>query len=198
MALTDNQHQDIIMSENFSNILVVDLEATCSSDNSILPESMEIIEIGAVWVSAQGEFLGQFQRYVRPISNPVLTTFCAELTGIEQYEIDRAFTWLEVAVDFGRFVAQFNGLRNYWGSWGTYDKKQIERECNRHQVENPLLDMHHENLKSSFAKNRKIKQVGMATALKIVGLSIEGEHHRAISDAFNIARLLPACHRFNK
>jgi inhibitor of KinA sporulation pathway (predicted exonuclease) len=186
------------MCENFSNILVVDLEATCSSDYSILPESMEIIEIGAVWVSLQGEFIGQFQRYVRPILNPVLTPFCRDLTGIEQYEIDRASIWSEVAVDFGRFVAQFNSSRSYWGSWGNYDKKQVERECDRHQVENPLLDIPHENLKSSFAKNRKIKQVGMATALKIVGLSMKGEHHRAISDAFNIVQLLPACHRFNK
>lgn len=186
------------MCEISSNILVVDLEATCSSDNFILPESMEVIEIGAVWVSAQGEFIGQFQSYVRPIANPVLTTFCADLTGIEQHEIDRASTWLEVAVDFSRFVAQFDSSRNYWGSWGNYDKKQIERECSRHQIENPLLDMPHENLKSNFAKNRKIKQVGMATALKIVGLSIEGKHHRAISDAFNIARLLPECHRFNR
>ena len=43
----------------------------------------------------------------------------------------------------------------------------------------------------TFAKRRKIKQVGMATALQIVGLELEGEHHRALADARNIARLLP-------
>lgn len=46
-------------------------------------------------------------------------------------------------------------------------------------------------VKATFAKARKIKQVGMATALQIVGLELEGEHHRALSDARNIARLLP-------
>jgi inhibitor of KinA sporulation pathway (predicted exonuclease) len=185
------------MREKSSNILVVDLEATCSSDNSITPESMEIIEIGAVWISIQGELVGQFQSYVRPIDNPFLTPFCTNLTGIEQCEIDKASTWSEVVGDFSRFIAQFNGLTS-WGSWGAYDRKQIERECRRHRVANPLQDIPHENLKSNFAKNRKIKQVGMATALKIVGLSIEGEHHRAISDALNIARLLLACRRLPK
>ncbi|TAK99231.1 MAG: 3'-5' exonuclease, partial [Aquabacterium sp.] len=33
--------------------------------------------------------------------------------------------------------------------------------------------------------------VGMVTALKIGGLELEGEHHRAHMDARNIARLLP-------
>jgi inhibitor of KinA sporulation pathway (predicted exonuclease) len=36
------------------NILVVDLEATCSDDGTIPPEAMETIEIGACWVNADG------------------------------------------------------------------------------------------------------------------------------------------------
>lgn len=47
------------------------------------------------------------------------------------------------------------------------------------------------NLKADFAKGRKIKQVGMTTAMRIAGLEPKGAHHRALSDAQNIARLLP-------
>lgn len=183
------------MREKTENILVVDLEATCSSDNSILPEYMEIIEIGAVWVTKEGEIVDQFQSYVRPADNPMLTPFCTNLTGIAQSQIDQASSWLEVSQEFNRFVERYKGMKSYWGSWGMYDMKQIERECSRHHVTNPLHDIRHENLKSNFAKNRKIKQVGMVKALAIAGLLMEGEHHRAISDALNIARLLPACSR---
>jgi inhibitor of KinA sporulation pathway (predicted exonuclease) len=76
------------------------------------------------------------------------------------------------------------------GSWGAYDPRQIERECARHGIADPLAHLHHKNLKASFAKARKIKQVGMATALQIAGLELEGEHRRPLSDALNIARLL--------
>jgi inhibitor of KinA sporulation pathway (predicted exonuclease) len=54
-----------------------------------------------------------------------------------------------------------------------------------------LAGLAHQNLKAGFAKRRRIKQVGMATALRIAGLELEGEHHRALADAMNIARLLP-------
>lgn len=41
------------------------------------------------------------------------------------------------------------------------------------------------------AIHRKIKQVGIATALQIAGLELLGDHHRALADAINIARQLP-------
>jgi inhibitor of KinA sporulation pathway (predicted exonuclease) len=56
-----------------------------------------------------------------------------------------------------------------------------------------LARLPHQNLKASFAKARKIKQVGMSRALQIAGLELDGEHHRALSDALNIAKLLPFC-----
>lgn len=185
-----------MLTEN-KNILIVDLEATCSSDDTIMPDSMEIIEIGAVWVSAEGIFIEQFQSYVKPVLNPVLSRFCIDLTGIAQAQVDQAQIWKEVAEGFSQFVARHKGPQSYWGSWGVYDKNQIDRESGRHNIFAPTRDMHHENLKANFAKNRRIKQVGMVTALKIAGLEMLGEHHRALSDATNIARLLPACQRAN-
>ena len=49
------------------------------------------------------------------------------------------------------------------------------------------------NLKRQFAKSRKIKEVGMARALQMVGLPLDGAHHRGLDDARNIAKLLPWC-----
>jgi inhibitor of KinA sporulation pathway (predicted exonuclease) len=37
------------------------------------------------------------------------------------------------------------------------------------------------------------KKLGMAKALRHVGLELQGTHHRGIDDARNIARLLPHC-----
>lgn len=170
-------------------ILVIDLEATCANDGSIEPHAMEIIEVGAVWATFEGTVRDVLQRFVRPIENPCLTTFCIELTHIQQAEIDTASDWKIVAAELAGFASRFRG--QYWGSWGNYDARQIELECAKHRIASPLTALEHINLKAQFSKVRRIKQVGMATALKIAALELEGERHRALSDAQNIARLLP-------
>lgn len=174
-----------------SPILVVDLEATCANDGSIAPEEMEVIEVGAAWSTLDGTVLDTFQRFVRPAARPQLTAFCMELTHIEQESIDTAPLWPAVAADLAAFAGRYQG--NCWASWGAYDRQQIVRESARHGVAAPFTGLLHTNLKAVFAKSRRIKQVGMATALKIAGLSLEGSHHRALGDALNIARLLPFC-----
>ena len=172
-------------------ILVIDLEATCSDDGSITPEQMEVIELGAAWATPAGEVIDTLQRFVRPTERPTLTPFCRSLTHIEQASIDTAPSWPAVAAELAEFARLHAG--QCWGSWGKYDARQIERESARHGLADPLAGLPHVNLKATFAKARKIKQTGMATALQIAGLELEGEHHRALSDALNIAKLLPAC-----
>lgn len=176
-------------SDNAAPILVIDLEATCAEDGSLPAEAMEIIEVGAVWATAEGQILDVFDRFVRPIEHPQLTPFCRALTQIEQSTIDAAATWPTVAAELAEFAARYPGRS--WGSWGAWDRRQIARDCARHGTADPLAMLAHRNLKADFAKHRKIKQVGMATALKIVGLELEGQHHRALADARNTVRLLP-------
>ncbi|MDE1715875.1 3'-5' exonuclease [Chromobacterium amazonense] len=170
-------------------ILIIDLEATCADDGSIAPEQMEIIEVGAVWATPSGEVVDRFQSFVRPVDRPYLTDFCSSLTQIEQADVDHAPCWLAVAKSLSEFATRQVG--QCWGSWGKYDARQIERECARHDVGDPLGRLQHVNLKASFAKRRRIKQVGMAKALQIVGLPLDGTHHRGLDDALNVARLLP-------
>lgn len=69
-------------------VLIIDLEATCDED--LIESEMEIIEIGAVWVTSNGTVLDAFQALVRPITHTQLTPFCQQLTGIKQTEVDRA------------------------------------------------------------------------------------------------------------
>lgn len=179
-----------------NTLLVVDLEATCSDDGTIWPETMETIEIGACWIGAGGTVIDKFQCFVRPVLNPTLTAFCMSLTGIRQENVDGAQPFALAADQLRRFVEQYQQPGSVWFSWGDYDRKQFERDGARHGVSNPVA-LPHLNAKRLFSKARKIKQVGMATALQIVGLALEGEHHRALDDALNIARLLPFCSSTN-
>lgn len=181
-----------------SLVLVIDLEATCADDGSIPPDVMEVLEVGAVWVTPEGPILDRFHSFVRPTERPQLTDFCKRLLPhIDQAIIDAAPGWPAVAAKLAEFALRHQQPNSWWGSWGAFDCNQIERECYRHGISNPLAALEHVNLKRAFAKARKIKQVGMVTALQIVGLTPEGVHHKADDDALNVAQLLPFCSRPN-
>ena len=173
-------------------ILVIDLEATCDEGDGIPADQMEIIEIGAVWATAEGKVLDAFQSLVRPVVRPQLTPFCRQLVGIDQAEVDTADLFPVVAARLASFAQQHQASRT-WGSWGKFDATQLARDCERHGAPHPLQGFEHVNLKRRFAKARKIKEVGMARALQMVGLALDGTHHRGLDDARNIAKLLPWC-----
>lgn len=178
--------------------LVIDLECTCS-DASTPPEvavprdAMEIIEIGAVVSTAEGEVLDRFGRFVRPVEHPVLTAFCTELTTIRQADVDKAEPLGAVLRQLAIWLTPTLPRLASWGSWGAFDCNQLTRECERKGVESPLATLPHVNLKAAFAKRRRIRQVGMTKALAIAGLPHAGQHHRGLDDAVNIARLIPHC-----
>ncbi len=175
-----------------AKILIVDLEATCSDDGRIPSEDMEAIEIGACWVHLEsGRVIDTFQSFVRPVLNPVLTDFCIGLTGIQQSYLTTAPSYREAASLLTEFVHAHAESDSGWASWGNYDRKQFERDSYRHGVPEPIT-IPHQNAKRLFAKAQRIgKEVGMAKACELAGLTLEGDHHRALDDALNIARLLP-------
>jgi len=170
-------------------ILVVDLEATC--DENVPSFDMETIEVGAAWIAADGAVLDRFQSFVRPIVNPTLTLFCSELTGITQADVDVAPLFPVAADELRANVAKHQQTGSVSVSWGAYDRKQLERDSARHGIAKPIA-LPHQNAKRLFAKKQRIgKEVGMAKACELVGLTLEGRHHRALDDALNVARLLP-------
>lgn len=165
--------------------LVFDLEATCWANQ---PDRVnEIIEIGAVATDALGQPIAEFQAFVQPKLNRELSDFCRQLTSITQSDVDTAPPFPDVAARFGEW-ARTHGTP-VPASWGAYDRRQLQADCTLHGVDYPL-PVEHINLKSVFAKVFRCRRVGMAKALKQLGIPLEGTHHRGIDDARNIARIL--------
>ena len=79
-----------------------------------------------------------------------------------------------------------------WGSWGDYDRRQLQQEWQRHGLRSYLEQIPHHNLKQRFADSRRLRRsVGLHCALQLTGLQFQGRQHRALEDARNTARLLP-------
>lgn len=171
--------------------LVIDLEATTEEGGWPL-EQMEIIEIGASMVNRLGHEVDHFQRFVRPQRRPLLTGFCRQLTHINQEQIDSAAPLPMVWAQFERWLGHHQPQLAGWGSWGDYDRKQLELEWQRHNLNSLISQVPHLNLKQRFAEARQLQRaVGLKSALQLAGLQFNGQQHRALEDARNTARLLP-------
>ena len=150
-------------------------------------DQMEIIEIGAVGLaSSGGPITGEFCSFVRPVVHPRLSDFCTELTSIRYHEVDAADPFPQV---FWRFLDWIGPDPFRLSSWGAYDLGQFETDCRRHNMALPDSFATHINLKKAFSRLHGTKPMGMKGALALMGLALEGQHHRGCDDAKNIAKL---------
>jgi inhibitor of KinA sporulation pathway (predicted exonuclease) len=170
--------------------LIIDLEATCwRQDEGHWGES-EIIEIGAVVVGDDYKICGEFQRFVKPVRNPMLSDFCKELTSITQADVDAAQNFPQTLQALQAKTEEISGqplVALVFCSWGDYDRNQLMKDCQYHHIAYPFGP--HRNLKRAFAEKRRIKPIGLDRALEILGLPLEGTYHRGIDDARNIAKI---------
>jgi 3'-5' exoribonuclease 1 len=168
------------------NYIILDLEATCWQEKGLKNKS-EIIEIGAIKINQSQQLISQFSSFVKPSLHPVLSPFCTQLTSIQQKDMELAETFPTVLRQFKEWI---NVEEAYvLCSWGFYDKQQFKQDCLLHHLETNWLEQHI-SLKHQHATIKGLKKpMGMAGALYIEGLTLEGTHHRGIDDAKNIAKI---------
>ncbi|MDP4183434.1 MAG: 3'-5' exonuclease [Bacillota bacterium] len=167
------------------NYIIFDLEATCWENEN--GRKSEIIEIGAVKLNYKLEKIALFSKFVKPVINPELSDFCTKLTTIKQSDVENADIFEKVIKEFEDFI----GEDGYLCSWGFYDKKQILAECTLKDYSGKIVNLleKHISVKHQFAKIREIRPCGMSYALELLGLKLEGTHHRGIDDALNITKI---------
>ncbi|MCP4520463.1 MAG: exonuclease domain-containing protein [Cytophagales bacterium] len=167
------------------NYIIVDLEATCWNPKG--NHQNEIIEIGAVMVDEDQDIISEFELFVKPTLNPILSDFCTELTSITQKDVDNAPLFPEAIQRFRTWI----GTEEYLlCSWGHYDKIQFKNDCKLHRLGAGWLD-EHISLKHQYAELANLRRggIGMKKALEREGFSLEGTHHRGIDDARNITKI---------
>lgn len=180
--------------EDYNYLLIVDLEATCSNDGSVPRHMMETIEIGAVVADTEAfDVIDEISIFVKPTLYPKLTDFCTELTSITQNDVDTGTSFplaMERLDDFIKACTSPNDV-GVFCSWGAFDKHLFHRDCILHNIEYPF-GIEHMNLKTALSINQeRKKQYGMAKALRICGIPLDGTHHRGIDDAKNMVKMLP-------
>ena len=164
---------------------VIDVEATCWDGQPPPGQVNEIIEIGVCVVDLDAlERVERDRIMVRPARSTV-SAFCTELTGITPDEVADGLSFAEACQ---RLMRRHRSDSRPWASWGDYDRKQFERQCNGPQ--RYPFGSAHTNAKAVFAEAYMARKQGMAGALRTAGLPLEGRHHNGADDAWNIAALV--------
>lgn len=175
------------MARPLEHILVVDVEATCWDGAPPPGQESEIIEIGVCVLDvASCERLRRETAIVRPERSQV-SAFCTELTTLTAEEVAQGVSFAQACT---RLKKEFGTRDQVWASFGDYDRKIFERQCQVTGVPYPF-GPRHLNVKLLFALLSGLRgEVGMAEALRRLDLPLEGTHHRGGDDAWNIAAIL--------
>jgi inhibitor of KinA sporulation pathway (predicted exonuclease) len=167
-------------------IVVVDVEATCWK-KGVFSRNKEAIEIGAVLLlldRAESTW-PEFQTFVRPRRLPRLSSFCRELTGITQENIDAAPSFPEALRLFFEWSQPLE--RVVLATWSRYDLWQLDLDLEAHGLPKltlPFLDV--KKLAARIVGTKSFEETARALAADCVAMP----SHRAIADAHRAARIL--------
>ena len=186
--------------KGLSYLLVLDFEATCDNDRSFKPN--EVIEFPvAILNTTTNQVVAYFHEYVRPTRNPILTSFCTELTGITQEMVDKADTYPEVYDRFTSFL-QEHGMTDANGdkkvsfsiaTCGDWDfKTMFPQQMGLSSLSRPSWSSTWVNVKHSFAELTGTKARGLSSMLSPFGLSFKGRPHSGIDDVKNLVSICSA------
>lgn len=176
------------------HVVVFDTEFTswlgsAESGWSKAGEEREIVQIGAVKVDAQDWLeLDAFSVFVKPVINPVLSTYFVNLTGITQVELDEHGKSLPDALSmFSRFL---DGTR--WVLSNGDDFSVIQRNCSLLSVSSPLDSSKFRSVQRLLPQllNGNDQPISSHRLVDFVGAQGDEIAHQAISDARTIARTL--------
>jgi ERI1 exoribonuclease 3 len=193
---------------------VLDFEATCEANNinsSIEGESkfqQEIIEFPIILMTTMGKIVDTFHHYVKPVYHPTLSTFCTQLTGIEQKTVDQAkefpHVW-ELAQEFlsKHGATEKNTIFFTCGNWDLetmlpsqialshkYQRQKSKGGKEEKLINFPLIFRTSLNIKKEYQKLYGRKVISMVDMLRDAQLELKGRHHSGIDDTKNIAAVL--------
>lgn len=183
-----------IKEQKYDYFLVLDFEATCERERA--PRPQEIIEFPVLKVNGHTfDVESTFHEYVQPRVNPVLSSFCTELTGIIQDMVDDQPFFEDVLQGFDRWMSENNLLgpsaKFTFVTFGDWDLlKMLPSQCTYFGIRVPEYMTSWINLKKAFSEVTGYWPKSLPQTMELCGMQPIGRHHSGIDDCRNIAAIL--------
>lgn len=175
--------------------IVVDFEWNQSpygkgTGNKRLP--FEIIEIGAVKLDENRQYVESFSEVIRPKVYRKLHHMTRELTGISQAELDHGELFRNVIVDFMLWC----GEEFMFCTWGNTDLIELQRNMKYYHLDDLLPGpMKYYNVQKLFRilhDPMERRSCALETAVDYFGFEKCDSFHRAVNDAEYTAKIFAA------
>ncbi|MBC7751141.1 MAG: exonuclease domain-containing protein [Candidatus Saccharibacteria bacterium] len=176
---------------NYSEIVVIDLEATCwSTPEETALNASEIIEVGVcVLDTFSGEIRMPQGIIVKPTRSKV-SQFCYEITNISQDMVDDGVSF-EDAIK--TLKSDYKVSQKIMAGYGNYDQNMFAKECARNGVKPPFGPTYLNISSLATLKLKAGKRLDLAETCRQFGLIFEGRQHRGVDDAVMAAKVLWEC-----
>lgn len=180
-----------------TDLLVIDLEATAGVDENGHQTNNFIIDFGAVLLNKQLEVVSTFESLVKPEED--ITKFITELTHIDNKMVEnedlfpavseRLVNWLIESLE-GRSLKKVRLC-----AWGNYfDIPLLRKVYEKYNVKYPFsgtaFDIKTMALMWHSLSGRKSDKLQVSTVAREMGIKVDGQYHRALTDAVVEAKIL--------
>ncbi|CAF3273623.1 unnamed protein product [Rotaria socialis] len=190
------ENPSTMIEQPFQYIAVLDFEATCEENHDDNYKN-EIIEFPIVLIDVKQQIIiDKFQSYCRPTLKPVLSTFCTQLTGIKQHQVDNAPTFVEVLHNVEKWLNErnllstSNGHKLAFSTDGPWDfTKFLQVQCRLSSIVYPQWAEEWIDIRKEFSRFYSVRRGGIEKMLHRLGLTFDGRPHSGIDDSINIARI---------
>lgn len=175
------------------NFLLVDFEFTFYKRPVGRPRGFfaEIIEIGAVKLDgATLEEAGRLANFVKPHFFPRQAKEALEFCMITEGDMKKA---IEFPAMVERLGALYEAGTTYFVAWGREDYKVLSHGCEKHKLDNPILEEDYLDLAEAYRLWLGNQQTtGLKAAAEEQQVDAEGLWHTAFDDANNTGKVLKA------
>ncbi|MDT8861023.1 exonuclease domain-containing protein [Alkalihalobacillus sp. MEB130] len=166
-----------------------DFEMLCS-EKGMTFESMEAIRLGAVKYNIKTGQITTFDQYIKPKSNQSLSSFCKELTGIDDAHLKKASSFKVVFEDFLTWVGGVKKSRFF--SWSPSDISRLRIDAAEHSIPDGTItkiNKRYVDFQAIFSKRVSKTNASVESALRMYGLPFIGEKHNPMYDSYNTLRI---------
>jgi len=185
----------------FTHLVVLDFEWTADDKRPMLPIS-EITQFPSVLVQLSGRtscVVDEYNSYVKPTLNPVLTPFSTQLTAITQTMVNASPPLPDV---LGQYLAwlQSHGLvderHSRVGNWSfcTWSDadigSQLTKELRFKDITMPPCFDRWVDLKTLYRQHYKREPRGLQKCVEALGLEFRGRAHDGLVDSQNTAEIV--------
>lgn len=171
---------------------VLDFEATCYEDKKIT--NQEIIQFPSRLYKYEDEkliFIDQFNEYVKPEKNPILSEFCVKLTGITQKTVDEADIFKNVMKRHYLWLKTHEALEELTfiivGNWDL--EIMLPNQLKLVGMRNIKEYCKWINIKNSFIDFYNYKPDGLSDMLRFLKMEFIGRKHNGLDDTINTSRI---------